>query len=117
MTLGIPVWEGRVSPVFDVARHLLTVDVERGVESDRRERAVSNSSPHGWPATLAELGVDVLVCGAISDEILAALTRGGVGVVPWIRGEVDQVVSAYLSGELSDPRFLVPGTVPHAGVA
>lgn len=109
MTLAAPVWEGRISPVFDVAGHLLLVDVDDGIETSRREKTVDSPTPHGWPSALSELGVRLLICGAISDELAAALARHGVRIIPWIRGEVDQVLQAYLAGELPDPRFVMPG--------
>lgn len=110
MTLAMPIWEGRISPVFDVARHLLLVELENGSERSRQERLVTEHSLHNWVTMLAELGVDSLVCGAITDELAAALMRGGVQIVPWIKGEVQPVLAAYLAGELSDPSFAVPGS-------
>jgi predicted Fe-Mo cluster-binding NifX family protein len=112
MTLAVPVWEGRISPVFDVARHLLLVEVEDGLESSREERTVSDPTPYRWGPMLAEMGVDSLICGAISDEVSCALARHGVQIIPWIRGEVDDVTSAFLSGELRHPRFMMPGATP-----
>ena len=111
MTLAVPVWEGRISPVFDVARHLLLVEVEDGLEKSRQERDVSEPLPDGWIPMLAELGVDSLICGAITKSLSVALVRHGIQITPWIKGEVDHVVSAYLSGELSDPRFVMPGAM------
>ena len=117
MTLVVPVWEGRISPVFDVARHLLLVEVEDGLESSREERDVCEHSPYGWVPMLAEMGVDSLICGAITNALSAALVRHGIQITPWIKGEVDHVLSAYFSGELSDPRFVMPGTRREASPA
>ena len=110
MRLAVPIWEGRISPVFDVARHLLLVEAENGLERSREERAVGEHSPYSWVPMLAELGVDSLICGAITEALSAALTGHGIRVIPWIRGEVDEVLSAYFSGELSEIRLLMPGT-------
>lgn len=110
MTLAVPVWEGRISPVFDVARHLLLVEVEDGLVKSRQERDVREHLPDSWVPMLAEMGVDSLICGAITNALSAALVRHGIQLTPWIKGEVDHVLSAYLSGELSDPRFVMPGT-------
>ena len=90
MRLAVPIWEGRISPVFDVARHLLLVEAENGLERSREERAVGEHSPYSWVPMLAELGVDSLICGAITEALSAALTGHGIRVIPWIRGEVEE---------------------------
>ena len=41
MKAAIPIWQGRVSPVFDVAERLLVVDHEDGMESGRHEEALA----------------------------------------------------------------------------
>ena len=106
----MPVWEGRISPVFDVAGHLLLVQVDKGKERSRDLRPISSHSLGRWISVVSELGVDVVVCGAISDEFAWALAGIGIRVIPWVKGEVDQVVPAYLNGKLSDPRFAMPGS-------
>jgi len=112
MTLAVPFWEGRISPVFDVAGHLLLVQVDNGRERSRDEKSIDDHSLCRWTSLMTELGVDVLICGAISDELSSALARIGIGIIPWTKGEVNHVLSAYLSGQLSDPRFVMPGSRP-----
>ncbi|MFH1570973.1 MAG: hypothetical protein ABIL09_23465 [Gemmatimonadota bacterium] len=114
LTVALPVWEGRLSPVLDVARQLLVVRLEAGAEAGRHLCHVHGLAPRRWPALLSDLGVDVLICGAVSDALSAALTRGGTSLMPWVQGEIDAVLRAYLSGELDDPRFAVPGALPKA---
>jgi len=108
----MPVWDGRISPVFDVAGHLLLVQVDDGRAGSRDEKSIGDHSLRRRTSLMRELGVDVLICGAISYELSSALTRVGVQIVPWIKGEVSQVLPAYLSGHISDPRFVMPGSRP-----
>jgi predicted Fe-Mo cluster-binding NifX family protein len=107
MQLAIPVWEGRVSPVFDVAKRLLLVDVIGGEASFTHELQVQRADR---AAMAVELGVDVVVCGAISRDLEERLLTNGVEVVAEIRGEVTEVVRAYLEGSLGLARFSMPGT-------
>jgi predicted Fe-Mo cluster-binding NifX family protein len=64
--IAVPICQGRVSPVFDVATRLLVVRLKGGVEVERREVALFEDQPAGIVRTLEELGVGTLVCGAIS---------------------------------------------------
>ena len=115
MRVAIPTWEGRISPVFDVARRLILVDVESGQEVARKEESIDESGLAARTRRLAGLGVDVLVCGAISGPLAGMLTANGTKVVPWICGDVENVFQAFLRGRLSDPSFLMPGCCGRRG--
>ena len=107
MRVALPVCRGRVSPVFDVARRLWVVDIE---EAEVVRRFEVELADRGQGRQLAELGVDTLVCGAISSELRGAVAATGVEVVAEIRGEPDEVLLGYMAGGLDRPIFAMPGT-------
>ena len=107
--VAIPTWDARVSPVFDVAKRLLVVDVEGDVEVSREETAIDETQLIPRARRVAELGVDVLVCGAVSRPLEAMLVAAGVRVVPQTCGPVEDVLRAFVSGQLADNAFLMPG--------
>jgi predicted Fe-Mo cluster-binding NifX family protein len=109
MRIAIPQWQGRVSPVFDVAVNFLLIDVEGGQEIRREERRLTGRD---LPARIAEflsLGSGVLICGAISAPLEARLTAGGVQVISFTCGGIDVVLGAFLRGELAKRVFAMPG--------
>jgi predicted Fe-Mo cluster-binding NifX family protein len=107
MRLVIPVREGRISPVFDEACRLLLVEVIGGEASFTHELPVRRLDV---VAMVAELGADVVVCGAISRDLEERLLANGIEVVAEVRGAVPEVTRAYLDGSLGQPRFSMPGT-------
>ncbi|HUS46722.1 MAG TPA: NifB/NifX family molybdenum-iron cluster-binding protein [Phycisphaerae bacterium] len=107
--VAIPVWSDRVSPVFDTAGQLMVLEVDGGRELSRSHAALGQVGPDLRPRRLSELGVDVLVCGAISQPLEAMVAAQGVQVVPQVCGPVEQVVEAFLVGQLGRPEFLMPG--------
>jgi len=109
MRVAIPVWNERISPVFDAATRLVLVDFENGTEQSRREAMIEESFLAQRARRLVEFGVNVLICGAISRPLAAMLAASGVTVIPWTAGPVDEVLAAYLKGLLPDPRWLMPG--------
>jgi predicted Fe-Mo cluster-binding NifX family protein len=110
MRLAIPVWNDRVSPVFDTAGRVLLLDLADGIEQARHTVEVAQtSSPGERVKRLAELGVNVLVCGAISRPLASRLSAAGIVLIPWVSGALEEVLRAYLTDRLSDPCWRMPG--------
>jgi len=109
MRIAISTWRGRISPVFDVASRLLLVDCEDGRPVRRAEVIVPETEPLARTKRLSELGLGVLICGAISRPLEAMLVSEGVCVIPQTCGPVEDVLRAFLSGQLTEQAFLMPG--------
>jgi predicted Fe-Mo cluster-binding NifX family protein len=109
MKIAIPIWEGRVSPVLDTARQLLIVDVEDGQETSRTAVDIPLMHIVQMARFVRDLGVDTVICGAISRQLEMMLATLGIRIIPWLRGEVDEVLSAHANGNLQDGYFFLPG--------
>jgi len=112
-TIAISAWNGRVSPVFDEASRLLVVKVGTKGEDSRFETDISEHFLSSKTMRLNELGVDVLICGAISGQFAYMVTTAGIELIPWISGKVEDVLNAYLKGNLFDAKYLMPGHPDH----
>ncbi len=108
-TIVIPVWENQVSTTFDFAEKLLVVEAESGCEIGRREVAFGRDSIAGKVAELKEAGIETLLCGAVSRPLANAVSQAGIQVIPFVTGDVDDVLAAYMCGQLDRPRFLQAG--------
>lgn len=110
MNVAIPVWDGKLSPVFDAARCILVIGVEGDAAHTRLEiYFTEESSLQTRAKKLSELGVELLICGAISRAFAELLKTFHISVIPWISGEVDEVLAAFLSGKFPCPLFVMPG--------
>ncbi|GAB4335488.1 MAG: hypothetical protein Kow0099_07970 [Candidatus Abyssubacteria bacterium] len=109
MKLAIPIWQARISPVFDSAERLLIVDIEDGREVSRSEHPLTGLSPSGRAKRMGELGVNVLMCGAVSRPVASMMAGTGIQVIPWLSGNVDDLLAWYLNGKTPVKRFLMPG--------
>jgi predicted Fe-Mo cluster-binding NifX family protein len=58
---------------------------------------------------LRRAGVKTLICGGISHTLHTILETSGISVVTGIAGEVEEVLSAFVSHRLDDPKFRMPG--------
>ena len=109
MRIAIPIADGRISPVFDVAEKLVLVDVEAGREVGRTETPLMDEAIELRARRVAQLGVNVLICGAISRPLHALLSAAGVEVIPQTCGEVEEVLGAFVEGRLIGDAFVMPG--------
>jgi predicted Fe-Mo cluster-binding NifX family protein len=114
MKIAIPVWNGFVSSVFDFAHKLLLVDIKNGREINRSEVDLKAESLLQRAGNLKNLGVDVLICGAVSRALADMIAASGIQVLPFVTGRVAEVLQGYLTGRLVQPQFAMPGFWPGA---
>ncbi|MDQ7784929.1 MAG: NifB/NifX family molybdenum-iron cluster-binding protein [Desulfomonilaceae bacterium] len=115
MKVAIPEHQGRVAPVFDTCRRVL-------IFSQNAEGAVplghedwSDTGRHARPARLKELGVDMLLCGGISGWMEGQLGVQGIQTMPWLAGEVPEILEAFRLGRVTEPQYAMPGRAGFRG--
>jgi predicted Fe-Mo cluster-binding NifX family protein len=109
MRIAISHQQDRISPVFDVAEHVLLVDIENDRQVRCNERALLHQDPLDRARQVAQLGAQVLICGAVSWSLENALAALGVQVIACICGRVERVVQAFLDRRLDETGFIMPG--------
>jgi len=109
MKLALAVWNGRISPVFDVSREIEVLDVENGQVVSRQMHDIETDNPFAKAARLADLGVETLVCGAVSRPLAAVVASQGIRMIPFVAGETEEVLAAFLAGNLPAPGLTMPG--------
>jgi len=114
MKIAIPIWNGCVSSAFDFSHTLLLVELEGDHEVKRSEISLPAQSVPEKANELKTLGVDVLVCGAISRPLASLVRASGIKLLPYVMGQVDEIVAAYLADRLVQPQFILPGSWPGA---
>ena len=111
MRIAIPIWNDKISPVLDTASRLLIVDVDGQNEADRFEIYLDEQDLSRRCFRIQGMNVNVLICGAISHPFARMLIASGIDVIPEISGLAEEVLSAYLQGDLFNSRFLMPGSI------
>ena len=114
MKIAIPTWNDRVSSAFDFAHRVLLVNIENGRETGHSEISFPPESDPEKVSRLEALGAEVLICGAISRSLASRVGASGIKVLPYVVGPVDEILKAYLTGELIQPQFTLPGCWPGA---
>lgn len=109
--------EDRIAPVFDVAQQIYLVETSAtgNITNSGIHQLESNSLPH-TATLLSELGVEILVCGAISRPCRELVAAYGIKVIAFIAGRLDEVVNACLSDNLDQSVYAMPGCGRGPGV-
>jgi predicted Fe-Mo cluster-binding NifX family protein len=100
MKVAITIWENRVSPVADSAREVLVVEVGGGRILRRRQEHFDDDSLFNHAGKLSELSVKIFICGAISDFYGSLVEGYGIRLIPFVYGQVDDVLNAFASNSL-----------------
>lgn len=109
MKVAITVWNDRISPVFDVARNIMILDVADGVVQKETFESIDSDDAERKAARLKQLNIQTLICGAISRYHARLIFREKIEIIPFISGEIDEVIKAYLSARLPNPKLMMPG--------
>ena len=103
-------WNQRIAPVFDVARSIWIVETAAGNIVHQSQTRVAGDIPNLKASQLTELGVDTLVCGAISNLLRAIIAANGIRVIAFVAGDLQEVVRAWVCGKLvGTSAFAMPG--------
>jgi len=109
MKLAIPVWEDKVSPVLDTASRLLVVEVKEDGEVSRFEIFLDERDLSRRCLRIQGLGIDTLICGAVTRHFSEMLKASGIDIIPGISGRPDEVLNACFEGKLAHTKYLMPG--------
>ena len=102
-------WNRRIAPVFDIAQRLHVVEVELGRITSETEETLTGDMMIQKVRYLAELGIGTLVCGAISTQFSELMVAYGIRVIPFVAGDLEEVIAAWCNGSLDSRNFDMPG--------
>jgi len=103
------VWNGRIAPVFDVARRVIVVEIDAGREVSRRHGTFDSDDARHKADCLRQWGVQTLVCGAVSCSYALSLSQSTIKTIAFVAGEIDEIIGAFLAGNLDKPDYRMPG--------
>ncbi|MBV5339447.1 MAG: hypothetical protein J0665_07795 [Deltaproteobacteria bacterium] len=107
--IAFSIWNKRIAPVFDVARHLWIIETAEGRIVGQSERRFATDDTQERVLRLTTLQVEQLICGAITRGSCEALAERGIKVVSFVAGGLEQVIQACLSDSLKDGHLAMPG--------
>ncbi|MFZ5451962.1 MAG: NifB/NifX family molybdenum-iron cluster-binding protein [Thermodesulfobacteriota bacterium] len=107
--LAIPVLRCRVAPVLNWCSRIQIFPEDPSQVDGGQELNLPQLEAPQRLQVLREKGVNTLICGALSAELLLHAQELGLTVVSGVAGEVREVVQSYWQNTLDHPRFWLPG--------
>ena len=98
---------------MDTANQLMLFDYEDKKELSRSVLDIPNLNVVYKAEFFRAQGVSLLICGAISMQMYRILTASQVEIIPFIRGSIQEVLAAYVDGDLQNGDFFLPGCQDH----
>lgn len=111
MKVVMSVNKNRIAPVFDVAQDLLCYDFEND-ETKTKPQLISfeANSAQSQIFYMAEIGCNILICGAISRPLQMLAEYHGIVVYGFLTGTVEQIILALNSKKPQQLfKFSMPG--------
>jgi predicted Fe-Mo cluster-binding NifX family protein len=106
----------RIAPVFDTALQVRVLETESGRIISEKKEMLPPDLPLQKTIRLNELGIQAIVCGAISRPLNAMIAANGIRVIPFVAGDLHAVIQAWLKGGLNGKAFAMPGCCRRARI-
>lgn len=113
--LAIPVFRSRVAPVLNWCSRVFIISADGTDEETGREIVLNEINGFERLRKLRERGIDILICGALSPDLLSYGRSLGIQIIPGISGFIDEVLVAFREKKLSQPCFRLPGCMRGRG--
>ena len=98
--LAISVFGNRISSRLDVAEKLMLIKIENNQVKNKETILLGENNTSKKLDKLLQLNPDILICGGLTEFCKNKLRNNKIKVIPWIKGETDQIIDLYLKGSL-----------------
>lgn len=101
-TIALSIFRDRISSRIDSADEVLLISLKNGTIKKREKIRIIPSSPLDKIHQIIQLNPDVLICGGLTQLCDNMLKNSEVPVIPWVKGNTEEVLNQFLNGRLSD---------------
>ena len=101
MRTAIALFGNRIAPRFDCTQEFMLVTVSEQRVTGRETQRIGDDMSIAKVRRLADLEVDLLICGGVDEKSRHHLRHYGIGLLANIKGEVEEALASYLDGRLA----------------
>lgn len=104
--IAMPIFEERISPLLDVSERFVLYEINDGAVTQKVIISINAENERVRMLRLKELGVGVIISGAVSRYMCHIISETGIRHIPWISGPVDVAINSYINDSLQS---VLPG--------
>jgi predicted Fe-Mo cluster-binding NifX family protein len=108
--VAVPVYQERISPLLDVAKKFAVFEIEKGEVKQKITLDIHTDDEPQRFEKLKEMGVSVIIGGAVSCFVSEIIREKGIKLLSWITGPVDTTIELYIKDAIKPFRGEMPGT-------
>jgi predicted Fe-Mo cluster-binding NifX family protein len=101
--VALSIFKNRISARLDSADEILILTLENKRVKNSETIRIIPSSPLDKIQQIIELNPDVLICGGLTQLCSHKLKNTKITVVPWTKGNAEDVFKQFLEGQLIEP--------------
>ena len=101
-TIIIPVFGNRISPRLDYAEHFQLFTIEDRKITSKELFKIITSNRLERTNRLIRLNPDIIICNGLTERCYVELSKSKIKIIPWIQGEVDEILHNYFSGYIKE---------------
>ncbi len=109
MKIAISSSGNTIATTFDFGDEVVVFECMNKKVTDKQRFNLKNTFVFMRTTELKDLGITVLICGAISNSAVFMLQHHGIEVLNGITGEIDTIINEFLHGNINQPRYRLPG--------
>ncbi len=99
--IAVPVFQNRVSPLLDVSSRYAIFETVDGHIKQKMDISLNTECETRRVEKLKEIGVDTIICGAVSGCVAHIINEKGMRLLPMIYGPVEEIIEHYPTDTLS----------------
>jgi predicted Fe-Mo cluster-binding NifX family protein len=101
--IALSTFKNRISSRLDSADEILFLTLEDNRIMNSETIRIIPSSPLDKIQQIIELSPDVLICGGLTQLCNHKLKNSSIYVIPWTKGNAEDVFKKFLEGKLTEP--------------
>jgi predicted Fe-Mo cluster-binding NifX family protein len=101
--IALSTFKNRISSRLDSADEILLLSIENRKVRKRETIRIIPSGPLDKIHQIVDLNPDVLICGGLTQICDNKLKYSQITVIPWVKGNTEEVLNSFLKGKLSEP--------------
>ena len=109
MCVAIAAYRNRIASLFESSEKFVIIHSPSYDIKNSKSIAITNNSFNDLLQLLKNNSIKILTCGAICSDNRRILEAHNIEVIPWITGDVQNVIQAFRSSNLISSSFLMPG--------